>query len=516
MKSLAQVAQVGLERAGELIEDPAGDPLLAALAPPPPREQAFLLRLGIAALRARAGRKGTPANRPEPAPAETRPPCSEALARLVAELCRGRNALLAEAVARIDLRAQRLPPSILIDFAQVKDAALQPAAGRVAGARGRWLAAHNPAWRWLIEGETALAATGNRRKLWEEGTLPSRLAVLRVVRTENAGEGRAWLEAVWKEEKAAVREALLAALETNLSLDDEPFLARAVGDRAGPVRAAAVGLLARLPGSALAARMRARAEAILSGDAPAGFLGGLRRLTGGPKLSLIVTPPEAFGADWAADGIVEKPPEKTGEKAFWIAQVLALVPPAHWEERLGASPDTLIATAGRTDWARAVMAGWSQAVVRFGAASWVAPVWRERVDAAPDQLAELAPPLFALVAPAQAESLVVPLLDSGPARFHPLLAALPAPWSDFFGASLMDLVEREVGKRPANWQDAYTWKTCLERAAAALPSSCFARALAVEGPQVPDDPAALQLRGAVELFRSTLTIRKRIHEETSP
>jgi len=515
VKTLAQVAIVGLERAGELIEDPAGDPLLAAVAPPLAREQAFLLRLGIAALRARAGRKATPAPHPEPAPAETRPPCSEALARLVADLCRGRNALLAEAIARIDLRERRLPASILVDFAEVKDARLQPAAGRVAGARGRWLAGHNSAWRWLIEGEAALAA-GDRRKLWEEGTLPSRLAVLRVLRTESPGEGRAWLEAVWKEEKAAVREALLAALETNLSLDDEPFLAKVVGDRAAPVRAAAVGLLARITGSALAARMRARAEAILALDAPAGFLGGLRRLTGGPKVSLSVTPPEAFGPDWAADGIIEKPPEKTGEKAFWIAQLLALVPPGHWEERLGAGPDTLIAAAAKSDWAGAVMAGWSQAVVTFRAASWVPALWRERVTSAPEQLAELAPPLFALVPPPQAEAFVAPLLESGPATFHPVLAALPTPWSDAFGETFMRVVERDVGRRPANWQDAYTWKSCLERAAAALPASCFARALAVEGPQVPDDPAALQLRGAVESFRSTLTIRKRIHEETSP
>jgi hypothetical protein len=515
VKSLAQVAIVGLERAGELIEDPAGDPLLAALAPPPPREQAFLLRLGIAALRARAGRKATPAKGPEPAPAETRPPCSDPLARLVAELCRGRHTLLAEAVARIDLCERRLPPSILVDFAQVKDAGLQPAAGRVAGARGRWLAAHNLAWRWLIEGETALA-TGDRRRLWEEGALPSRLAVLRALRGESPGEGRSWLEAVWKEEKAAVREALLAALETNLSPDDEPFLARAVGDRAVPVRATAVDLLARLPGSALAARMRVRAEGLLSFDAPGGgLLGGLRARLG-QKGNLIVTPPEAFGADWAADGIVEKPPEKTGEKAFWIAQLLALVPPAHWEERLAASPDTLIAAAKKSDWAGAVMAGWSRAVVRFRAASWVPALWRERVESTPERLSELAPPLLALVTSEQAEALVAPLLEGAPTSFSQPLAVLPRPWSDAFGSTFMGVVEREVGKRPAHWQDAFAWRSCLERAAAALPASCFARGLAVEGPQVPDDPAALQLRGAVEIFRSTLTIRKRIHEETSP
>jgi hypothetical protein len=55
-------------------------------------ERAFLLRLGVHAVRARAGL--TPARdgeRPEAAPPESRPPCSPSLAAIVADACAGRN-----------------------------------------------------------------------------------------------------------------------------------------------------------------------------------------------------------------------------------------------------------------------------------------------------------------------------------------------------------------------------------------------------------------------------------------
>ena len=258
MRSLVDIVLVGLERAGDIAEHEESAALVKALNVAPPPEQRLLLQLGIAGIRARAGRRAGSAPRPAPAPAESRAECSQPLAQLVADLCREKQgALLAEAIARLDALDLRLPASCLVELAMVKDAGLQPAAGRVAGERGRWLAAHNPEWRWLIEGETALAS-GDRRKTWEEGALPSRLAALRAARAEAPAEGRAWVESVWKEEKAAIREQMLDALESGLSLEDEAFLVLVLGDRAGPVRAKAAALLARLEDSALAKRMRER------------------------------------------------------------------------------------------------------------------------------------------------------------------------------------------------------------------------------------------------------------------
>ena len=266
MKDLADIAVVGLERAGSTLADPSPD--LVSRLPATTAESAFLLRLGIAAVRARAGRRVGRGQRPEPAPPERRPACSEVLAGLVAELCRERNLpLLSEALSRLDGAGLRIPPWCLVDLADLQQPVLQPAAGRVVGERGRWLAAHNPMWRWLLEGD-APPSPAERKRTWEEGTLPARIAALRAVRAEDAAEGRRWVESVWKQEKATIREELVRALEVGLAPDDEPLLARAVGDCVAPVRTAAARLLARLETSALATRMRQRAESLLTSLTP--------------------------------------------------------------------------------------------------------------------------------------------------------------------------------------------------------------------------------------------------------
>src|SRR6185295_580340 len=125
-----------------------------------------------------------------------------------------------------------------------------PAAAGACGQRGRWLASHNPRWRWLVDG-VAPEAPEARRRTWDEGSTEARLAVLRALRAEDPALGRTWVEEVWKAEKAGVRDEMLAAFAVGLGPADEPFLTRALADRATGVRASAAGLLARIDGSAL-------------------------------------------------------------------------------------------------------------------------------------------------------------------------------------------------------------------------------------------------------------------------
>jgi hypothetical protein len=452
-----------------------------------PAERALLLRLGVAAVRQRAGRPADRGERPPPAPAESRPACSDALAAIVSDLCRARELpLLAEALARMDQRDQRLPAVCLVDLAELKQPALLPAAARVAGERGRWLAGHNPDWSWLLGGDS-VPSLQERKEIWLQGSLPARLAAVRATRAEDPGEGRGWIEAVWKEEKAAVREEILQELSAGLCAADEPFLDRALADRALPVRAAAARLLARLPGSALARRMTERADAILDGRE--------------------IAPPATFPPGWAQDGLLEKPPAGTGGKAFWIAQILALVDPEHWVARLGAGPDRLVATAAKSDWAEALLGGWLEAATLFRS-----PRWASALARAGGELSTLAPRLFPLLAREEAEALVLDRMSGG-AALQPLIAALPAPWSARFGQAFLQAAGR--GLAAASWQEALAWRGCLDRAATALPADCFAQALAfAAAPR--EDPAARSLRAAVDDFHATITIRQRIHQETPP
>src|SRR5262245_53603096 len=88
VKGLAEAALVGLARAGSPPADGAdpGD-LLLGRAGDVAAERAFLLRLGIHAIRSRAGMvPATGTDKPQQAPPEVRPLCSPALAAIVADL----------------------------------------------------------------------------------------------------------------------------------------------------------------------------------------------------------------------------------------------------------------------------------------------------------------------------------------------------------------------------------------------------------------------------------------------
>lgn len=357
MKALVDAALVGLGRAGtpELDGADAGERLVAR-ADEPTVERALLLRLGVQAVRARAGYvAATGAERPAAAPAETRPACSPALAAIVGDLVASKSkTVLAEALARLDARGLRLPPERLPALAALRDGALLPPAANVAGERGRWLAAHNPAWSWLLG--VAPASLEERRRTWEEGAVEARLAAVAATRADAPAEARGSIEAAWKSEKAGLREQLVDALGDGLSADDEPFLALALANRAAGVRAAAARLLARLETSPLAARARARAEALLSYAAPSGgVLASLKSKLGTRSHgALTVTPPKTFAAEWADDGLIEKAPAGTGARAYWLGQLLAFVPPAHWEARFSAAPEALVGAAATGEWADAV------------------------------------------------------------------------------------------------------------------------------------------------------------------
>jgi hypothetical protein len=527
MKALVEAALVGLGRAGTPPADPdeAGDRLLARagdLGLGLGVERAFLLRLGVHAVRARAGivaAAASAAERPEAAPAETRPPCSAALAAIVAELCAERNtAILREALERMDARGLRLPPHALPALAALREPALLPAATGVAGERGRWLARANPAWRWLVDG-VAPASLEERRRVWDEGTPDARTSALRATRAGEPAEARAWIEAAWKAEKASLREEMVEALVTGLSADDGALLEQALADRAAGVRAAAARLLARLEASPLAARARERAGAILAYTAPGGgVLGALKsRLGGKSHGTLTVSPPTAFVKAWADDGLVEKPPAGTGERAFWLRQILGLVPPAHWEQRFGASPDALVQAAAATEWAEPVLDGWTDAAVRFEARGWADRLWSARAARdKPEALGELAAVVFPLMEAATVHETLAALAgDGSPQAWNAILAAAPRPWSGALAGAVVKGLVRALGNAQLAWQEAAAWRATLEMAAVALPIAAVDHQLQVLALQPPPDEAqAAMLRTPFDTFRSVLAIRKRIAEET--
>lgn len=81
---------------------------------------------------------------------------------------------------------------------------------------------------------------------WAQAILSRRIAYFEERRREDADAARSLLESTWAQEDADARFRLLTALQTRLSMADQPFLSTLEKERAPRVRAVAARFLARL------------------------------------------------------------------------------------------------------------------------------------------------------------------------------------------------------------------------------------------------------------------------------
>jgi hypothetical protein len=238
-----------------------------------------------------------------------------------------------------------VPPSLLPALLErgEEQSQLRSTILEVGGHRVLWLAAQNEEW--------AFAAIADPPEAFKSGIRTARVAALAELRRQDPAAALATLIQGWAQEGGDDRTALLPELEIGLGPGDEDFLTRATTDGRKEVRNTATDLLARLPTSALIARMTSRADAWIR----------FRRGVLGGKLE--VTPPAECDADMIADGIEPKAPKGIGERAHWMRQVLARVPPTHW------APECLEAST-KSEWREALLMGWIEATVRFGDTRW--------------------------------------------------------------------------------------------------------------------------------------------------
>lgn len=283
------------------------------------------------------------------APADTQPLAPAGAVAVLRQLfAEEARPLLPEWLELCARRGARVPPFFLRTvFELARTPAERAATTAVIGERGRWLARLNPEWSWVF----ATAATPDLAA-WETGGEDERIGVLRHARASDPAQARALVEKTWKEDSPDFRLRVIEVLETGLALEDEPILIRALGERRKELRTAAQGLLAKLPGSALARRVRAAAEALPQ----------VQRSLLARKIEVAL--PAAFDAAWKADGIEEKPPAGTGEKAHWAQQLLGLVPVRVWTEKFGLDATALVALAAKSDdWAELLLGAWTRAAL---------------------------------------------------------------------------------------------------------------------------------------------------------
>lgn len=511
--ALLNAALVGTSRSGGQLPAPA-TPADALVTPSPVlgAERQLLLAAGARAIYRRAGLETPTVPGTTAAPDDAAPFCSPGAARLLARMLAGeRNELLPEAFDRLNRAGRRLPHALLPAAleAGARRAELRPALLVALGERGRWLAAHNQPWRWATARPVASdgALPPDAEAIWEEGPPAQRLAILRQVRAHDASQGRAWLAATWKDEKADFRAEALGTLEAGLSLDDEAFLEAALDDRSQAVRPAAAALLARLPDSAFATRMRERADRFLS-FSPGLLAGGWRAaakalVTGASGGKLTITPPETYDKAWARDGIPEKPPGGIGARAWWLELLLSPIPPSHWSARFSAEPATLIAAAEGSDWAEPTLVGWSTAAFTHGDAGWAAALWQHWSMAKFDrqQLYEVSRRMGSLarcIPQSQAEQLVLDVLTRRNVpddRLIFTMQLLPRPWSAGFADAILRQVREQVralsvqGNASA-FGEFWLVKLTTSGIAFAIPSAAFDEALAIQAMGPNDAQAA--------------------------
>ena len=364
---LLKTALLGTGRQPPLASPAGGDAVSATLAqvPPEPADASVLSRVAIVSTARRAGRRPRPlgGNPPAPADVEDLPQPGPRASLHVQRILEGEGRdLLPEWLAAAAAAGRRAPdlalPALLDAGRQNTD--LRDPIIAVLGKRGRWLAAQNPEWAYA-SGAAAGAGAAPAEDVtgaWETAAHAARLGMLRGLRRSDPARARTLLEATWPQETAAHRADLIATFKAGLSPEDEPMLEKALDDRSLEVRRNAADLLARLPSSALVARMVERARPLLE------WKPGKK-----PKLEVTLPKPPDKAAE--RDGIEAKPRNaRFGQKQGWLWQVLSAVPPADWSRQWGAKPADVVAALRKHEFETVLVGAWAHAAARYGDAEW--------------------------------------------------------------------------------------------------------------------------------------------------
>ncbi|MDO7852089.1 SWIM zinc finger family protein [Hymenobacter convexus] len=321
-------------------------------------ELQLLLAAGTLALMRKAGYRPPAATTvpAPPAPPETWEPLGPMGAALLDQFLAGHQRYYYRHFARLQEARRRVPHRqlvALLNFAKTKgyERFLAEYAA-VLGTHGQWLLAQNPEWQKIAE-----AAAETTDAVWEHGTpLARRLFLEQLFETDPARAIGLLAEAL-PQEPAATQIKLLASIHGNFGQRYPlhpalgPVLEPLLKSRTRDVRQLGAKLLVQTTDNALLPRLQARAEALL--DVKASPTGPGR---------LAVTLPDKWGADWQRDGIEQHTADYPGgERAGWLGQVLALIPPRHWVEQWQVSPSQAVAMAAASDWPTVLLPAWLRA-----------------------------------------------------------------------------------------------------------------------------------------------------------
>jgi hypothetical protein len=359
-QEVVKVALVGTERQAlkEIPPDNKLGQILSCL-DSSDKEGSLLSAAGAIALYQRAGKISLSDKQPlqKACEAEELLDCSLVSRQHLALILGGNAQLLPEwltvaAAARKRVPSEYLPHVLTLGQKQNN---LQACILPVLGKRGYWLAKQNPDWNYVNSEIT--------NKSWQTGNKEVRRSLLQRLREQDPDKAREQLKKTWKKESAEERASLLAALEINLSMNDEPFLEAALDDKRKQVRDVAAKLLSKLPKSRLCQRMIERVRPLITFN----------------HNSVQVTLPSTCDAEAAAkgdremirDGIDQsRYSSALGEKASLLLQMLCCVPPSFWCNNWGKTPQELLQLVDNSEWEKMLLEGWATAALKSQDSLW--------------------------------------------------------------------------------------------------------------------------------------------------
>ena len=453
---------------------------------------------------------------PAPCPADERRLCSPAAAGLLTRMLHGEHETLLGVwltlAAKANVRAPAETLRELLDLGR-SDASLRPLVLIVGGTRAAWLARFNDDWSYASAAGGAETLTST----WETGTGAARVVALEQLRRLDADRARATLESTWARESPGDRALFVGALSHGLAMADEPFLERALDDKRKEVRQRAASLLVRLAGSALVARMTTRAMRLVS----------LGKATLLQRRQLDVELPAEADAALMRDGLDPKPPAGSGigERAWWLAQIIAAVPPAVWSTTWSIEPGALLEVAKEHEWREPLIAGWLTAAERHRDSAWARALWEhEQTTRAGSRWGAPSPErvFTSVVAPAEVDEALRRSIGAGHDTLRqnqPVLNAIiewTHEWSDPLARAVAQRLKRYAGTDKVVLAGEFGLRALLERAALAVPVS----AIDAFTDGWPDQAEALTWATATDRLASILRFRSDLHlafsEERTP
>jgi hypothetical protein len=418
------------------------------------REQQLLLMAGALALVRKAGFQPLASLAPATAPPETGlllGTQGRALLKQVLASPHFRTYLLRNYLQQLAERSRLVPPALLPDvlgWLQTEKPAA-PLVANALGERGRWLAAQNSDWQFILAATAPEAAPAEAD--WQTGTLPQRRLFLEhLLRTDPARAAQLLAETL-PQEPAATQTALLGALEVlplavPLPAQFSPVLEPLLAGRAKEARQTAARWLARTADNPLLARLWARAAPLLHHK---------HKLLGTNTLEITLP---TWAADWQRDGIDQKSSDYTGgEKASQLGQLLALLPPSRWAAAWDVSATQAVALAAASDWANVLLPAWLRAArlhheADFAHALLLHEAQRPTLPPRSPLLAEAAAVLTAaqrttwLLAALPAQATTLPISSA----WATWLALADLPWPAPLRQRALPLL-RAALRQPASW-----------------------------------------------------------------